>query len=152
MVNSLLENYGGAHVHERNSNFSPGSEFQLRHTKQFVVHEGHNQTSAGDFTKHTSLGRLSAKQVAITIAIGPRVSLGYNGPRRRLRGHSRVPKYRAGVRGHGSEPAASRQRSSFPMEGATLALDRPERTLELRVRLGEGYPSERRDASSQPLA
>jgi hypothetical protein len=77
MVNSLLENYGGAHVHERNSNFSPGSEFQLRHTKQFVVHEGHNQTSAGDFTKHTSLGRLSAKQVAITIAIGPRVSLGH---------------------------------------------------------------------------
>jgi hypothetical protein len=48
MANSLLGNYGGAHGHERNSNFSPGSEFRLRHTKQFVVHEGHNQTSAGD--------------------------------------------------------------------------------------------------------
>jgi hypothetical protein len=78
MANSLLGNYGGAHVHERNGNFSPGFEFRLRHTKQFVVHEGHNRTSAGDhYRAHLALGgisprkllgRLSAKQVAIAIA------------------------------------------------------------------------------------
>jgi hypothetical protein len=79
------------------------------------MHEGHNQTSATT-AKHASLGRLSAKQVAITIANKTARIAGLHGPGRRLRGQLSRPQISCRRAGQGSEPAASRQRASFAME------------------------------------